>query len=66
MNVIPIRVPPPRVGTCKLCGAENRELRILYIGEEYADWTCSECIEQICQCQQRRYVPAGEQTEPGE
>ena len=54
-----------RIGTCELCGAHNRELYFSFI-DDYLGWTCKECIYQVRDSQQRRFVPACEQTEPGE
>lgn len=63
MDVKPPEIP--KHGTCEMCGKPDQSLWMLYIGD-YVGWTCSECIEQVSKSQQRRYMPAGEHTEPGE
>ena len=57
--------PPVKTGTCELCGGHNRQLRILVLWD-YIGWTCPECIDQVSQSQTRRFVAAGEHTEPTE
>ena len=56
---------PVKTGTCELCGGHNRELYFSFIAD-YMGWTCKECIHQIRDSQERRFVPSGEHTEPGE
>ncbi len=57
--------PPVKTGTCELCGGHNRELRILVL-HDFIGWACPQCIDQVGSCIPRRYVSAGEQTEPTE
>lgn len=59
------RQPSNKTGTCELCGSHNRKLRILAFSD-YVGWTCEQCIDQIGKSQLRRYVSAGEETEPCE
>lgn len=59
------RMQSVKTGTCELCGGRNRSLWMLFLGD-YQGWTCAECIEQVQQSQQRRFVPAGEHSEPAE
>lgn len=50
---------------CQLCGKETTVCFMLFLG----DWqglACPECIQQVMDSQERRFVPAGEHTEPGE
>lgn len=51
-------------GVCEMCGAEDQELRILFVAD-FAGWACETCSEQLRECQVRRYS-GGEETEPGE
>jgi hypothetical protein len=48
-----------------LCGAEDKELFFSFIGD-YAGWTCKECIYQVRDSQQRRFIATGEESEPAE
>ena len=52
-------------GTCEMCGAEGRQLRMLYLGDD-AWRVCPECMGELEKSQARRYCSAGEETEPGE
>ena len=54
-----------RRGTCELCGAHNRELRILAIGD-FIGWVCEICRLQLMKSQPRIWCGTGEETEPGE
>jgi hypothetical protein len=54
-----------KIGTCQLCGAHERKLRILAISD-FIGWACEECCRQLFDSIQRRYCSAGEETEPGE
>ena len=56
---------PKSHGTCELCGAHDKDLRILFVGDFFG-WACEICIRQIRDCQERRFMPACEHTEPGE
>ena len=57
---------PVLEGKCELCGKPNCPQRwMLYLGD-WSGWTCAECIQQVMDSQERRFVPAGEHTEPGE
>ena len=56
---------PRRHKNCELCGKTGGELRML-VAEDFIGWACGECRQQLQECQVRRYMPAGEQTEPGE
>ena len=57
---------PVASGTCQLCGKHKcPQLWMLYLGD-WCGWTCAECIQQVMDSQERRFVPAGEHTEPGE
>ena len=56
---------PRRNGKCELCGGHRRELRIM-AQADFIGWACEECRRQLRECQVRRYLPAGEETEPGE
>ena len=56
---------PRRIGTCRLCGGHNRELRIVIVAD-FWDWACEQCARQVAESLPRRYVPAGEETEPNE
>lgn len=54
-------------GTCEICGGRDRPLRILAMGSFSGwVWACEECIRQIMDSQERRFMPACEHTEPGE
>ena len=55
----------PKKGSCEMCGAPDKDLWMLFIGD-YAGWTCAECISQVQKCQERRYVADGEHTECAE
>ena len=55
--------PPVQTGKCELCGGHNRELRILVL-TDFIGWACGECIDQVGKSVPRRYVSAGEETEP--
>lgn len=55
--------PPVKTGECELCGARNRQLRILVLCD-YIGWSCPQCIDQVGKSIPRRYVSAGEETEP--
>ncbi len=54
-----------KIGTCMLCGAEDKELLFSFI-RDYAGWTCKECIYQVRDSQQRRFIATGEESEPAE
>lgn len=58
-------IPGPNHGTCRMCGERDRDLWMLYIGD-FAGLACSECISQVQQCQQRRFISTGEHTESAE
>lgn len=60
-----LRCPPPSVvrGTCEMCGGHNRQLRMLVVAD-FIGWACPQCIDQIGRSIPRRFVAAGEQTEP--
>lgn len=60
-----LKAPPPSAirGKCEMCGGHNRTLRMLVLAD-YIGWTCTQCIEQVGSCIPRRFVSAGEQTEP--
>lgn len=59
------RPPPVKRGTCELCGGHNLELHLVAL-TGFIGWACRQCIEQIRQCEPRRYVHTGEHTEPCE
>lgn len=52
-------------GTCQLCGGHGRELRILAV-DDFLGWACEQCRREIGMSLPRRFVSAGEETEPGE
>ena len=54
-----------KVGTCEICGAHGRELRVLAM-TDFLGWACEECRIQLAECMPRRWCDAGEETEPGE
>lgn len=54
-----------KTGACELCGKFSQELKPLFIGD-FIGMACSECREQLRDCQQRRFTSAGEETEPAE
>lgn len=54
-----------KVGTCEICGAHGRELRVLAM-TGFLGWACEECRSQLAECMPRRWCNAGEETEPGE
>lgn len=54
-----------KVGTCEICGAHGRELRVLAM-TDFLGWACEECRSQLAECMLRRWCDAGEETEPGE
>lgn len=54
-----------KVGTCEICGAHGRELRVLAM-TDFLGWACEECWSQLAECMPRRWCDAGEETEPGE
>lgn len=56
---------PRAEGTCEICGAHNRELKILVFGD-FIGWACKACQGQLAESVERRYCGAGEETEPGE
>lgn len=57
--------PAIQTGTCELCGGHNRQLKILVI-YDFIGWACRQCIDQLSESIPRRYVAAGEHTEPTE
>ena len=57
--------PPVKTGTCEMCGGHNRQLRMLIVAD-FIGWACGQCIDQVGMSVPRRYVSAGEQTEPTE
>lgn len=53
-------------GSCQLCGKHYRDdLRILAVGD-FIGWACPECFKDLQYCMERRFVNAGEMTEPAE
>ena len=54
-----------RTGTCELCGAHGRELRILAMAD-FIGWACGECRRQMAEWVPRRWCGTVEETEPGE
>ena len=54
-----------RRGKCQLCGQHKRDLRIL-AQADFLGWVCAECLEQLADCQVRKYCSAGEETETAE
>ena len=54
-----------KVGTCEICGAHERELRILAMAD-FMGWACGECRKQLADCLPRRWCGTTEETEPGE
>ena len=54
-----------RRGTCELCGAHKRELRVLILSD-FIGWACPECMRQLRKCTPRRYCATGEETETAE
>ena len=59
------RATAPRHGTCELCGAHNRELRILILPDCIC-WACEACRRELEKCTLRRFCGTVEETEPGE
>lgn len=62
---MPFKKCEKRIGTCELCGGHSRELRILVL-TDFIGWTCPECFKDLQYCMERRFVNAGEMTEPAE
>lgn len=61
-NAPPIQHRPLK---CELCGKMSEICCMMFLG----DWNglaCPECIQQVMDSQERRFVPACEHTEPGE
>jgi hypothetical protein len=48
-----------------MCGRHNQQLRILVVAD-FIGWACQICLDQIGKSIPRRYVSAGEHTEPTE
>lgn len=59
-----VKPPKPMHGTCRMCGAHDRDLRMMAVGD-YIDWTCAECIHQLAYDQGLK-LAFFEQTEPAE
>ena len=56
---------PRRNGTCELCGAHNRDLRVLILSD-FIGWACPECLRRLRKSTPRRYCATGEETEQAE
>ena len=54
-----------KIGTCEMCGAHNRELHVMFVGD-FVGLACLECHRQLQKCQERRYISTGEMTESAE
>ena len=53
-------------GTCQLCGKHYQDdLRIMAIAD-FIGWVCPECFRQLKDSMERRFIDAGERTEPAE
>lgn len=57
---------PRMKGSCQLCGKHYQDdLRIMAIAD-FIGWVCPECFRQLKDSMERRYIDAGERTEPAE
>lgn len=54
-----------RVGTCEICGAHGRELRVLAM-TDFLGWACGACRRQLAESVPRMWCGTAEETEPGE
>lgn len=60
------REQPKARGTCQMCGKHYQDdLRIMAIAD-FIGWVCPECFRQLKDSMERRFIDAGERTEPAE
>lgn len=65
MEKIRASEPGRRRGTCELCGAHNRELRIMAM-TDFIGWACEDCRKQLQKSTERLFCGSVEWTEPSE
>ena len=65
MEELRAREPGTRRGTCELCGAHDRELKVMAM-MDFIGWTCQECRDQLRLCALRLFCGTVEWTEEAE
>lgn len=65
MEELRAREPGTRRGTCELCGAHDRELKVMAM-TDFIGWACRECRDQLRLCTLRLFCGTAEWTEEAE